>query len=62
MTALLGLAQVNELMTRYDRANDYYQRVIRIDPDNKSAQAFFNSWAGGTARSSPGAPGFQLKR
>ncbi|MCY0991307.1 protein kinase [Nannocystis sp. ILAH1] len=62
LVALLGLAQVNELMTRYDRANDYYQRVIRIDPDNKSAQAFFNSWAGGTMQRPPATPGFQLKR
>lgn len=62
LVALLGLAQVNELMTRYDRANEYYQRVIRIDPDNKSAQAFFDSWAGATTRSSPAAPRFQLKR
>ncbi|PCC72226.1 protein kinase domain-containing protein [Nannocystis exedens] len=61
LTALLGLAQVNEAMTRYDRAAHYYERVLRIDPDNKSAQAFFNRWAGGASRLPP-TGGVQLKR
>ncbi|MBZ5712966.1 tetratricopeptide repeat protein [Nannocystis pusilla] len=61
LIALLGLAQVNELMTRYDRAAEYYERVRRIDPDNKSAQAFFESKQG-AARRAPAPVGFELKR
>ncbi|MDC0717438.1 protein kinase domain-containing protein [Nannocystis bainbridge] len=63
LTALLGLAQVNEAMTRYDRAADYYQRVLKIDPDNKSAQAFLGSKNGASAPApAPPAGMFRLKR
>ena len=61
LIALLGLAQVNELLTRYDRASEYYERVLTIDPDNKSARLFFESKQG-AARRGPAPVGFELKR
>lgn len=50
----LGAAMANENLARNELAAKYYQQVLLIDPNNKSARAFLSSHGGATSRLPPG--------